>query len=197
VLGPVMRGPSSSHTAGSYNISKIIKSISRKHIKTVKFKFDPKDKETLGIWDTTTFDEFIFYFTLGFNIFMGMIGIITLIVGGIGLANIMYVVVQERTPEIGIRRSAGAKARNIFGQFMLESFVIIGLGAFIGFVLAVTLIQLIAAIPMEDFKDAVGTPVFSPMVAIVTVLILAIIGFVSGYFPARRAAKLNVVDCLR
>jgi putative ABC transport system permease protein len=162
-----------------------------------KFKFDPKDKETLGIWDTTTFDEFIFYFTLGFNIFMGMIGIITLIVGGIGLANIMYVVVQERTPEIGIRRSAGAKARNIFGQFMLESFVIIGLGAFIGFVLAVTLIQLIAALPMEDFKDAVGTPVFSPMVAMVTVLILAIIGFVSGYFPARRAAKLNVVDCLR
>lgn len=62
-----------------------------------KFKFDPNDSETLGIWDTTNFDEFIFYFTLGFNIFMGLIGVITLIVGGIGLANIMYVVVQERT----------------------------------------------------------------------------------------------------
>jgi putative ABC transport system permease protein len=162
-----------------------------------KFKFDPNDKETLGIWDTTSFDEFIFYFSLGFNIFMGMIGVITLIVGGIGLANIMYVVVQERTPEIGIRRSAGAKARDIFGQFMFESFVIIGIGAFIGFILAIGLIQLISALPIPDLKEAVGTPVFNPMVGIVTVLILGMIGFVAGFFPARRAARLNVIDCLR
>ena len=162
-----------------------------------KFKFDPKDEETLGIWDTTSFDEFIFYFTLGFNIFMGIIGVITLIVGGIGLANIMYVVVQERTPEIGIRRSVGAKGYHIFGQFMFESFVIIGIGAFIGFVLAVTLIQLIAALPLEDMKDAVGTPELNPMVAVITIIVLATIGFVAGYFPARRAAKLNVIDCLR
>ncbi len=162
-----------------------------------KFKFDPKDKETLGIWDTSSMDEFIFYFSLGFNIFMGMIGVITLIVGGIGLANIMYVVVQERTPEIGIRRSAGATAKNIFGQFMLEAFVIIGVGAFIGFVLAVILIQLVAAIPSEGFKEAVGTPELNPMVAVVTVLILSVIGFVSGFFPARRASRLNVIDCLR
>jgi putative ABC transport system permease protein len=162
-----------------------------------KFKFDPKDKETLGIWDTTNFDEFIFYFSLGFNIFMGMIGVITLIVGGIGLANIMYVVVQERTPEIGIRRSAGAKARDIFGQFMFESFVIIGIGAAIGFILAIGLIQLITALPMQDFKEAVGTPEFNPMVGIITVLILSMIGFVAGFFPARRAARLNVIECLR
>ncbi len=162
-----------------------------------KFKFDPKDKETLGIWDTTSFDEFIFYFSLGFNIFMGMIGVITLIVGGIGLANIMYVVVQERTPEIGIRRSVGAKARNIFGQFMLEAFVIIGLGALIGFILAVIIIQTLAALPMGDFKEAVGTPVLNPMVVVITVCILGIIGFISGFFPARRASRLNVIDCLR
>jgi len=162
-----------------------------------RFKFDPKDDETLWIWDTTSFDEFIFYFSLGFNIFMGLIGVITLIVGGIGLANIMYVVVQERTPEIGIRRSAGAKRRHIFTQFMFEAFVVIGIGAFIGFFLAVLLIQLIAALPMEDFKDAVGTPELNPLVALVTVIILASVGFLAGFFPARRAAKLNVVDCLR
>jgi putative ABC transport system permease protein len=162
-----------------------------------KFKFDPNDKETLGIWDTTNFDEFIFNFSLGFNLFMGLIGVITLIVGGIGLANIMYVVVQERTREIGIRRSVGARRSNIFTQFIFEAFVVIGLGALIGFILAVLIISLIAALPMGDFKEAVGTPVFNPLVALVTVVILSTIGFLAGFFPARKAAKLNVIDCLR
>jgi putative ABC transport system permease protein len=162
-----------------------------------KYKFDPNDSETLWIWDTSSMDEFIYYFTMGFNIFMGLIGVITLIVGGIGLANIMYVVVQERTPEIGIRRSVGAKRRNIFGQFIFEAFVVIGIGAFIGFLIAVALINLIAALPIQDFKEAVGTPVFNPVVALVTVLILTTIGFMAGFFPARRAARLRVIDCLR
>jgi putative ABC transport system permease protein len=162
-----------------------------------KFKFDPNDKETLAIWDTTFFDEFIFNFSLGLNLFMGLIGVITLIVGGIGLANIMYVVVQERTREIGIRRSVGAKSINIFGQFIFESFVVIGLGAILGFLLAIGLIELIAMIPSEELREAVGIPVLNPFVALVTIIILSTIGFLAGYFPARRAAKLNVIDCLR
>lgn len=162
-----------------------------------KYMFDPNDKETLGIWDTTEFDKFIFYFSLGFNIFMGMIGAVTLIVGGIGLANIMYVVVRERTKEIGIRRAAGARRGHIFSQFIFESFVIIGIGAAIGFLLAVGLIQLLNTLPMGDFREAVGLPVFNPMVAVVTILILAAIGFLAGFFPARRAATLNIVDSIR
>lgn len=162
-----------------------------------KFKFDPNDKETLGIWDTTEMDEFIYYFTIGLNIFMGLMGVITLIVGGIGLANIMYVVVQERTREIGIRRSVGAKRRNIFGQLLFEAFVVIGLGALIGFILAVGLIQLISAIPSEALREAVGIPELNPLVALITVLILGSIGFLAGFFPARKAARLNVIDCLR
>lgn len=162
-----------------------------------KFKFDPKDTETLGIWDTTQMDKFIFYFSLGFNIFMGIIGVITLIVGGIGLANIMYVVVQERTKEIGIRRSVGAKSRHILGQFLMEAFMVIGLGALIGFLLAVGLIQMIAALPMGEFKEAVGTPQLNLKVALITMLILGSIGFLAGFFPARKAARLEVVDCLR
>ncbi len=162
-----------------------------------KFKFDPNDKETLGIWDTTSFDEFIQDFSLGFNLFMGIIGVITLIVGGIGLANIMYVIVQERTREIGIRRSVGAKGRNIFGQFIFEAFVVIGLSGLLGFILAIGLIELIAAIPSQDLKETVGTPELNPLVAFTTVLILSSIGFLAGYFPARRAAKLHVIDCLR
>ena len=162
-----------------------------------KFKFDPKDKETLGIWDTTEMDKFIFYFSLGFEIFMGIIGVITLIVGGIGLANIMYVVVQERTKEIGIRRSVGAKSRHILGQFLLEAFLVIGIGAFIGLMLAVGLIQLVSALPIQGFKDAVGTPELNLNVAIITIIILGGIGFLAGFFPARKASRLEVVDCLR
>jgi putative ABC transport system permease protein len=145
-----------------------------------KFKFDPNDEETLGIWDTTDFDEFIFYFTLGFNIFMGLMGVVTLIVGGIGLANIMYVVVQERTREIGIRRSVGAKQKNIMGQFLFEAFVIIGLGSFIGFLIAIGLIELIAAIPSEELREVVGIPEFNPFVALITIFVLSSIGFLAG-----------------
>ncbi|MBN1464284.1 ABC transporter permease [candidate division KSB1 bacterium] len=159
-----------------------------------KFIFDPKDKETLNIWDTTEFDEFIFYFNIGFNGFMGLIGIITLVVGGIGLANIMYVVVQERTSEIGIRRAVGAKRRVILRGFVAESFIIIGFSALFGLLLAVIIIAVVASFPTQEY---IGVPELNLQVAIVTALVLSTIGFLAGYFPARRASRLDVVDCLR
>jgi len=159
-----------------------------------KYVFDPKDKEALSIWDTTEMDKFIFYFNLGMKIFLGFIGIVTLTVGGIGLANIMYVVVQERIREIGIRRAVGAKKRHIMEQFILEAFIIIGLSAVIGFTLAVLIIKFVSMLPIEDY---VGIPVLSFPVAIVSILVLGIIGFVAGFFPSRKASRFKVVDCLR
>ena len=159
-----------------------------------KYRFDPKDDQALFFWDTTEMDRFIHYFSMGFNIFMGLIGAITLIVGGIGLANIMYVVIQERTREIGIKRSVGAKRRHIMGQFILEAFIIIGLSAALGFGLAVLLIKVISLFPIEDF---VGHPVLSLPVAVASASLLAMIGFIAGFFPARRASRLVVVECLR
>jgi len=159
-----------------------------------KYKFDPKDKHALGIWDTSEMDKFIFYFSLGINGFLIIIGALTLTVGGIGLANIMYVIVQERTREIGIRRSVGAKRRHIMGQFILEAFIIIGFSAIIGFILSVILIKLISLLPIEEY---VGYPVLSLPVAVISIGILSLIGFLAGFFPSRKAAKLNVVDCLR
>lgn len=159
-----------------------------------KFKFDPRDRETLGIWDTTEFDKFIYYFNIGFNGFMGVIGVITLVVGGIGLANIMYVVVQERTREIGIRRAVGAKQGLILRGFIIESFIIIGLSALVGLLLAILIISVVATLPVEEH---IGIPEINLQVAIVTALVLSTIGFLAGYFPARRASRLHVVDCLR
>ena len=159
-----------------------------------RFKFDPSDRNALGIWDTTEMDKFIYYFSFGFQLFLGLIGAVTLIVGGIGLANIMYVVVQERTREIGIKRSIGAKRRTIMSQFLIEATMIIGIGALIGFLLALVLIKLISMLPIEEY---VGHPELSWPVVFASVSILSLVGFFAGYFPARRASRLEVVECLR
>jgi putative ABC transport system permease protein len=159
-----------------------------------RYKFDPTDKDAVWIWDTSEFDKFMFYFFLGFNIFMGLIGSFTLGVAGVGVANIMFVVVQERVREIGVKRAAGAKKSNILFQFFMETGFIIAIGSSIGFVIAYGIIQLLQFIPIKDF---VGTPEMSMGVVAATVFVLSVIGLTAGLMPARRAANLNVVDCLR
>jgi len=159
-----------------------------------RYKFDPTDTDAVFIWDTGEFDKFMFYFFLAFNIFMGLIGSFTLGVAGIGVANIMYIVVQERIKEIGVKRAVGAPRRAIMGQFFTETFFIIFLGSSIGTVLAVLITQALQYVPI---KEAVGTPEISWVVMAVTAVVLAVIGLFAGLFPARRAANLNVVECLR
>ena len=124
---------------------------------------------------------------------MAILGAFTLTVGGIGVANIMYVVVQERTNEIGIKRSVGAKKRQILFQFFMETFFIIAIGAIIGILISMTILFLISLLPIDEF---VGTPSISLWVAAVALSLLAGIGIIAGFFPARKAANLNVVDCL-
>jgi len=159
-----------------------------------RYKFDPTDRDAVGIWDTAEFDKFIVVFFLAFNIFMGLIGSFTLAVGGIGVANIMYIVVQERIREIGVKRAVGAKKSNILVQFFAETIFIVALGSSIGFLIAVGITKAMEFIPIKDF---VGTPEISFQVALATMLVLASIGFMAGIMPARRAANLNIVDCLR
>lgn len=159
-----------------------------------KHRFDPTDRDALGIWDTNEFWSFINIMFLGINGFLGLIGFFTLAVGGIGVANIMFVVVQERMKEIGIRRSVGAKDYHIMGQFFLEAFVIVGLGASLGYLIGYGLVQAMQNIPIKEF---VGTPYFSPQVGLIAFAVLGFVGFAAGLLPAWRAAKLNVVDCLR
>jgi len=159
-----------------------------------KYRFDPTDEDAVWIWDTAEFDKFAFYFFLAFNIFLGLIGSFTLAVGGIGVANIMYIVVEERIKEIGIKRAVGAKKSNIMAQFFLETIFIIGLGSSVGFLLAVGITEALGYIPIKEY---VGTPEISIEVAVATMVLLSAIGLVAGLLPARRAANLNVVDCLR
>lgn len=164
------------------------------HVLGRRYRFDPEDKDALGIWDTTGFDKTLFYFFLAFNIFLGIVGSFTLSVGGIGVANIMYVVVRERTREIGIKRSVGARKRNIMMQFFLETFFIVAIGATSGFAISFGITKVLALMPIQDF---VGVPTISPIVAGATIVMLALIALLAGYFPARRAANLDPVECLR
>jgi putative ABC transport system permease protein len=159
-----------------------------------KYRFDPEDTDAVWIWNTAKFDEFIFVFFLAFNVFMGLIGSFTLAVGGIGVANIMYIVVQERTREIGVKRAVGARRGEIMSQFFAETLFIIGLGSALGFLIAAGIIQGLQYIPINEF---VGTPELSVEVALVTMGVLCAIGLAAGLMPARRAANLNIVDCLR
>jgi putative ABC transport system permease protein len=161
-----------------------------------KYRFDPSDSDALGVWDTNEADEFMSYFFLGFNLFMGIIGCFTMTVGGIGVANIMYVVVRERTREIGIKRSVGARRRDVLFQFFLEAFLIVAIGAAFGMLISIALVQALAYLP-DGAREVIGTPTLSPVVLITTMSLLAAMAFLAGFFPARRASRLDPVECLR
>jgi len=159
-----------------------------------KYKFDPADDDALGMWDTTEEMKFFKNMFLGFNAFLGIIGAFTLAIGGIGVANIMYVVVRERTHEIGIKRSLGATRRTIMLQFIAETFVVVGFGAALGIIVSLGIVKIGGMLPIEE---QVGHPVISPVVMIVTLALLSGIAFFAGLFPARKAASLDPVECLR
>lgn len=165
-----------------------------RQVLSTRYRFDPSDKDAVPMWDTTEMDKFAFYFFLAFNVFLGLIGSFTLGVAGIGVANIMYIVVQERVRDIGIKRAVGARRSDILWQIFMETCFIILIGASIGFAISLGAIQLLKLMPINEF---VGTPELSVEVASATVLVLAVIGLAAGLMPARRAANLNVVDCLR
>jgi putative ABC transport system permease protein len=157
-------------------------------------RFDPRDTQALGMWDTSEGAKFMETFMLAFKIFLGTVGCLTMIVGGIGVSNIMNVVVEERTREIGIKMALGAKSRLILSQFLVETLVMVIIGGIIGILLTHGICSLFPAFNLTDY---VGTPHISPTAAIITASLLGLIGFVSGYFPARTAANLDPVVAMK
>ncbi len=174
----------------------LVPSVTRKVYEVLarRLKFDPLDKEAIGMWDTTEGEKFLSIFFLTFRSFLGVIGSFTLMVGGLGVSNIMYVVVEERTREIGVKLAVGAKPRYIQTQFLLETLTLTAVGGALGFL--VTLVILLG-FPYLGLDKYIGTPEASPLVVLSTAALLGLIGLVAGYFPARRASLLDPVVALK
>jgi putative ABC transport system permease protein len=158
-----------------------------------RLRFDKDDKEALSIWDTTEQFQFFDIFMLSFNAFLGIIGVLTLIVGGIGVSNIMNVIVEERTREIGIKMALGAKQHWILSQFLLETLVVTAIGGAVGFAISYG----ICAVFPEGPQEYIGKPELSPLVAVLTATALGIVGLIAGYFPARDASRLDPVVAMK
>ena len=159
--------------------------------------FNPADPDAISIWDTMDFEKTFTTFFLAFTVFLGIIGSFTLLVGGVGVASIMRVVVDERTREIGVKLAVGARRRTILWQFFSESIMIMLLGGLAGFGLSAGVLQAAKALPASGFTEFVGVPVLNPMVVVSTVLILLVIGVVAGMIPARTAASTDPIEALR
>jgi putative ABC transport system permease protein len=136
---------------------------------------------------------------VGFQIFLGVVGGLTLLVGGIGVANIMYAVVKEKTREIGVQMAIGARRGWITGPLVLQGLSYTLLGGLVGIAISVVLITLAGMLPTEgvDALQFLGTPTLSWGVAIATAAVLGVIGTLAGYFPARKAATIDPAETLR
>jgi putative ABC transport system permease protein len=163
-----------------------------------RFQFDPTDERAIPMWDFFESEKETAMIGYGIQIFLGLVGLFTLLVAGVGVANIMYVVVRERTREIGVKLAVGAKKKHIRMQFVFEALAISLTGGLLGLFLSSSLVFLIDMLPVENpAMQYIANPKLSWPISIACVSILVMIGLSAGYLPARRAAAVDPVDSLR
>ncbi|MGH2568410.1 MAG: ABC transporter permease, partial [Bacteroidota bacterium] len=163
-----------------------------------KYRFDPNDERAVRIWDFIENEKMNRKIALGMSIFLGSVGFLTLLIAGVGVANVMYVVVKERTREIGIKMAVGAKRRYILSQFIFEALLLAFIGGTIGLLISLCIVSVVRLLPAEEGPmQFLGRPILSLSTMFLTVGILGTIGLVAGFFPARKAASVDPVESLR
>jgi len=153
-------------------------------------KIGDREDDDFRVMDMRQLAETLTGTTRILTMLLGAVAAVSLLVGGIGIMNIMLVSVTERTREIGIRLAIGALEREVLLQFLIEAVVLASLGGLVGIAFATA-----ASIGLARLM---GVPyLFDATINLVAILFSAAIGVVFGYFPARRAAALNPIDALR
>ncbi|HKQ96538.1 MAG TPA: ABC transporter permease [Candidatus Polarisedimenticolia bacterium] len=170
-----------------------------REVLAAKYKFDPADQPAIGVWDTVESGSMMRAIMLGIQIFLGVIGGLTLLIGGVGVANIMYATVKERTREIGVKMALGARPGWVTGPLVLEGLLYTITGGLVGMTIAVILIVLLGLMPVEGNRalEFLGKPTLSPAVGVASAAILGCVGLLAAWFPARRAAAVEPAVTLR
>jgi putative ABC transport system permease protein len=153
-------------------------------------KLAETDEDNFNVLDTKQLAETLSGTTKILTMLLGAVAAVSLLVGGIGIMNIMLVSVTERTREIGLRLAIGALEREVLLQFLIEAVVLAALGGLIGIVLATGASIGLSALMNVPYQ-------FNLSVNLLSFLFSAAIGVLFGFFPARRAARLNPIDALR
>jgi putative ABC transport system permease protein len=157
-------------------------------------RFDPADKDAVYVWDTIKAARVFETVTDSMQYFLGTVGLVTLLLGGIGVMNIMLVSITERTREIGVRKALGATRAAILSQFFSETLLMTFVAGGAGFALGLLLCWGVNRVPMPMYFAGL---IVTPAVGLFAALALALVGVASGLYPARVAASMTPIEALR